>query len=63
MARVADRSLLQRDGRWHYVRRVPSRLTDIDPRGTIRGAEQPPRRSHKNEGGMGAQVKLPIAKP
>lgn len=36
MARAADRYLLQRDGRWHYVRRVPSRLTDIDPRGTIR---------------------------
>lgn len=34
--RTADRYLQARNGRWHYVRRVPSRVAHLDDRGTIR---------------------------
>jgi len=33
-----DQYLKERDGRWHYVRRVPSDFREIDPRGTIRSS-------------------------
>lgn len=36
--RSLNQHLQQRGGRWHYVRRVPNKYTDIDKRGMIRTA-------------------------
>ncbi|MEO1116207.1 MAG: DUF6538 domain-containing protein, partial [Pseudomonadota bacterium] len=38
--RSEDRYLRRRGRCWHYVRRVPGRLADIDNRGMIRVALQ-----------------------